>query len=325
MYCLFHALTMMSWVPWSWNPITGCTAISEGCRYCIAQGQRIKVGGEIWGQKRFKPTVHPLEFNKPEREFTPRSVLVVPRGDFFHEALPFKTLHALLDMLRRAPWHTYYLLTKRAERMHECLTSYGPWPLVNVNVGISAETQGCLDQRLPILLATPIHSTAYLYVSCEPFLGPIKFGSQITKIGAVIIGEERGHPNKRVVDPAWLDNVRNECLVAEVPCFHHGSDVLEHEQRPWNDLEMRGRQCMRRLRESRDGSRVLVQELKEIAKREGISWHALTRRMGSEFFRDRCMILKGIMKPHSYQGARIFIDNYQAMITGAHNAPCKTN
>lgn len=323
MDCLFQLLTMMSWVPWQWNPMTGCTAISEGCKYCIAQGQRIKIDGEFWGQKNFKPTLHPKEFSTPVRELTPRSVLIAPRGDFFHEAFSFDVLHMLLDVLRLAPWHTYYFLTKRVERMYECLTSYGAWPLTNVNVGISAETQERLDQRLPILLAIPVHPTAHLYVSSEPLLGPMRFGTRITKLGAVIMGQERGNPNKRIVDPILLENVRNECLAAGIPCFHHGSNILEREQRPWNDLEMRGRQCTRRLRESQDGNRVLVQELKEIAEREGVSWHALTRRMGPEFFRDRCMILKGIMNPHSYQRARSFVDNYQAAIKGVHNATRK--
>lgn len=317
---MFRKLTMMTWVPWAWDPITGCTPVSEGCANCIARWQFIKSGCLRWDRGEFQPTLHPQEFRAPTEERSGKSVFVVPQGDLFHESFPLKISSMLLDVMREAPQHTYYILTKRQDRMHQCLSGYRHWPLKNVNLGISAENQKRLRQRIPALLDLPIHQTAHRYVSCEPLLGPVVIGPRISKLGAVICGVERGCRGKREGKEEWIESLRVECQMAGVPFFHHGSGVVEREKRPQTDREMRELQAVKRMREYQNGGRSPLPEMRKILEMENISWEELTRRIGSEVYTQRGNIFKGLINPCSYRKIWEFIDNYIPSKGEAHAA-----
>jgi len=155
-------------------------------------------------------------------------------GDLFHDDIPRDFITRVLDVMRATPQHTYYLLTKRAKNMHECLSNYAHWPLPNVNFGVSSENQRRLDERIHYLVETPVHNKALRYLSCEPLLGPIKIGAAIHSLGWVICGAERG-PNKtklRLAKDEWFSSLTLECRRSGVPLYHHRSRDKERLQKP---------------------------------------------------------------------------------------------
>lgn len=302
---------MMTWAGWAWDPMTGCTHVSEGCSNCIVKWRHLKLLGEECGGSSFEPTVHFEEFRAPIDEARPRSILVVPQGDIFHENFSQTIIHVLLDVMREASHHVYYILTKRHERMHRCLTSYKHWPLVNVNVGVSVENQRWLEDRLPLLLDVPVDETAHRFLSCEPLLGPVFVGSRINELGRIIVGAERGCDGRaRPCDSTWLSALREECAEFAVPFYHHGSGDLRREQIPSSDRVMRERQCLARLREYRYGRQPLLLILKEIARQEGITWNELTRRIGSDVKSKSRWIARGIIPESVHKKAWAFVDAY---------------
>ena len=312
----------MTWVPWAWDPLSGCTRISEGCDNCIARWQRIKLSDKTLEEPDFKPTIHRMEFRRPLEEHTEKSMIVVPRGDLFHVAFPFIIIHELLDVMRKATQHTYYLLTKRPLRMLQCLMSYRHWPLPRVNVGVSAENQQRLEERLPVLLGIPVHETAHRYLECEPMLGPIAIGAERAKLGAVICAAERG-AKKRLFRTKWLETLKTECAMAGISFCHHGSGIVDQEQRPTSDHEVRKRQCMTRLREYRSGYNSLLVLLKDVMDRESISFQELTRRIGPAAMGDRCRLAKGIINEGTRRKVTAFLTNYYKINGGADETRCQ--
>lgn len=297
----------MTWVPWAWDPMTGCTPVSEGCASCIARSQRVTFCDGVREPAGFKPTLWPQEYTRPLEESQHRSMIVAPRSDFFHEAFATVVLHLLLDVMREAEQHTYYLLTKRPLRMHQVLTRYPHWPLARVNIGVSAENQRWLSARLPLLLRTPVHETAHRYLSCEPLLGPIFIGPRLRRLGAVIYGAERGN-NKRPAEEEWLESIRLECEMVGVPSYHHNSGVLAREQRPAGEKEIRVRQC--RARRLEGGDPVLLHTLQEIMAREEISSRELTRRIGFKGNSVRCRLFKGDFTAGMTRKVKTFLNDY---------------
>jgi protein gp37 len=315
---MIRPLTMMTWVSHAWDPMTGCTKISEGCAHCTAEYQCIKFGYQTWDRTQFRPTLHPREFMSPIWEQESRSILIAPQGEFFHEAFPISTLHFLLDIMREAPWHFYYLLTKRHKRMHETLMSYKNWPIKNVNIGVSTENQKWLNERLPVLLEIPVHDTAHRFLSCEPILSSVVIGPRLRNLGAVICGPERGR-SLRTTNPEWLEDLRTECLMVGVPFFHHGSGIIEREQRPKSDVIFHEQQCIARLMEYHNGNEPLLPRLREIARREDITMTELCRRIGPATKYRAGSIKRGIVHTSAYKKIREYIDNYYK---GEKHAAC---
>lgn len=307
--CRFRKPYNLIWAPWAWDPITGCTYISEGCANCIAKGQRIKFSDRTL-EGCFVPTVHPQEFNQPIMERVGKSVIVGPKGDLFHKDFSFKLIRSLLDVMRQASQHTYYLLTKRQDRMLKCLIGYKHWPLPKVNIGMSVENQKRLEERMPVLSEIPIHDTAHRYLSCEPMLGPMSMGSNISDLGAVICGPERGRI-RRPFKMEWLESLKSECSAADIPFYHHGSGIVDLEQRPSSDHEIRELQCERRLMEHFNGGVALLPALKEIMEREHISFVKLTRLIGPAVRSKSCLLSKGIASKSTYKKINEFLKKYQ--------------
>lgn len=174
------ARTKIEWTDMTWNPVTGCTPISEGCQNCYAKRMAKRLAGRCGYPKDdpFLVTLHPERLNEPMKWKTPRRVFVCSMGDLFHEDVPFEYIHGIWDIIKAYPQHTFLILTKRPQRMAEVVNriyglerlgwSKGFWD--HVWLGVTAENQQRANERIPILLQIP---AAVRFVSVEPMLGPV--------------------------------------------------------------------------------------------------------------------------------------------------------
>jgi protein gp37 len=198
-------LNIPGYIPQTWNPIVGCSKVSEGCRNCYAERMAKRLAGikatdyyrKALDIDDFEPPTWRIEsgwsgetffvesaLEKPLGWEKPRAIFVNSMGDLFHENTPDEWIDRVHYIMAKSPQHLFILLTKRAKRMAEyysverCLYEtncgdYRPkasWPLPNVWLGVTAENQAAADERIPHLLRTP---AAVRFVSCEPMIGPI--------------------------------------------------------------------------------------------------------------------------------------------------------
>jgi len=250
--------TTIEWTDATWNPITGCTVVSEGCRNCYAAelaatrlknhpsrsglARRNKAGvAQFTGDVRFNEAW----LDQPMRWQKPRRIFVCAHGDLFHESVPDEWIDRVFAVMAQAQQHTFQVLTKRPERMRSYLSMFRAHPVPNVWLGVSIEDQETADERIPLLLGTP---AAKRFISAEPLLGQIDLkqlrrenGSEVTTISAlagtwqiidgdeyhgghenkldwVIVGGESG-PNARPMHPEWVRSLRDQCAAANVPFF----------------------------------------------------------------------------------------------------------
>lgn len=221
--------TKIEWCDKVWNPITGCDPVSEGCRNCYAKrmaSTRLRGRHGYRLDDPFRPTVHMDRINQPTHWKKPRVIFVCSMGDIFHKDIP-SMLHAhIWETMRQCPRHTFLLLTKRPENIFSKI--YGFNTLHNVWIGITAENQERLEERLDLLLRVPV---AGHFISFEPLLGPINshiseqmeelYGPDlrfVNKIDWVIVGGETG-PGARPMNPEWARSIRDDCGYAGVPFF----------------------------------------------------------------------------------------------------------
>jgi len=233
----------IEWTEESWNPVTGCTPISEGCVHCYARRMATRLRGRAGypAQEPFRVTKHRDKLQQPRRWRRPRRVFVCSMGDLFHPEVDFSSIRDIYETAREHPQHTYIFLTKRPHRMHQ-FTEYmlrktdltEIWGS-NMWIGVTAENQARANERIPVLLDTP---AAVRFVSVEPMLEPVKLWER-TPNGAmrnlgpvatgrgldwVICGGETG-PGARPMSPEWAQELLWECVTAHVPFFfkRHGS------------------------------------------------------------------------------------------------------
>lgn len=196
--------TSISWAEKPWNPVTGCTPISEGCANCYAKrmAQRLRGRCGYPEDEPFKVTLHPDRLGEPLRMRKPSRIFVCSMSDLFHEDVPDAFINQVFAVMAMRPEHRFMVLTKRPERMkryseaqaqlfpHGMLTASGniPWPLPNVWLGVTTENQARADERIPILLQVP---AAVRFVSCEPLLGPVDIESYLTP------------PSERICSNCW--------------------------------------------------------------------------------------------------------------------------
>lgn len=245
----------ISWTDSTWNPVSGCTPISEGCANCYAKAmaKRLQARGVKGYERGFEPTAHPDKVQLPKRWRKPRRVFVVSMGDLFHEMVPDYAIRGIWSVMIAAAHHTYFVLTKRPERMRDFILRqkgdlYRHWG--HIWLGVTAENQARADERIPILLDTP---AVHRFVSVEPMLGPVdlapwtttprRMATEINRsidyhlamggsepdddygpappdpmLDYVICGGESG-PSHRNMNPDWARAVRDQCQAANVP-FH---------------------------------------------------------------------------------------------------------
>jgi len=210
--------TKIEWAEKSWNPITGCSAISEGCTHCWARRMAKRLAGRYGYPKDdpFRVTMHDKLW-EPKHWKKPRRVFVCSMGDLFHDDVSGYVIHCIFKIIKWNRDHTFIFLTKRPERMRRIWMNIdGPSP-DNAWLGVSVENQKRADERIPILLQIP---AKVRFVSIEPMLGSVDLYQWIHDdvLQWVILGGETG-PGARPMHPDWARSVRDQCQEAGVPFF----------------------------------------------------------------------------------------------------------
>lgn len=203
----------IEWTESTWNPVTGCTKISPGCKHCYAErmAKRLHAMGHQSYVNGFKLSLHerlldlPLTWRKPQRIF------VNSMSDLFHKDVPDEFILRAFDVMRRAHWHQFQVLTKRSERILELDDSL-PWQ-PNIWMGVSVEND---DYRFRIDHLRK-SGAAIRFLSIEPLLGPLS-ALDLTDVHWAIVGGESG-PGARPMDEAWVTSIRDQCLRQAVPFF----------------------------------------------------------------------------------------------------------
>jgi protein gp37 len=203
----------IEWTTATWNPVTGCTKVSPGCDHCYAEtlAERFRgVPGHPY-EAGFDLTLRPERLEQPLSWTKPSYIFVNSMSDLFHTDVPESYIQAVFDVMRAAHWHTFQILTKRAERLERvCRRLSVPQ---NVWLGVSVETPQFYSRiRHLQRVAAPVR-----FLSCEPLLSPLP-ALPLTGIGWVIVGGESGH-GARPMDPAWAEEIRDACLARELPFF----------------------------------------------------------------------------------------------------------
>lgn len=238
-------MTKIEWCDVVWNPVTGCTKVSAGCKNCYAERMAKRLAGRFGyppAPDQFKVTLHPELLKMPQRWKKPRRVFVNSMSDLFHEDVPDDFIDSVFVYMKMAWSHKFIILTKRPDRMlkwftrwtiggwdtpgiirHNAETIFGEnstsssltWPRSNIWLGVSVEDQKTANERIPLLLQTP---AAKRFVSCEPLLGPIKFSTlHVLALDWVIIGGESG-PGARPMNLEWAERIVNDSQ-PEIPVF----------------------------------------------------------------------------------------------------------
>lgn len=218
--------TAIEWTDATWNPVTGCTKVSQGCKNCYAETWANRHMGEFSKDHSRKFTDvrgHPDKLEIPLRWRKPKKIFVNSMSDLFHPDVPLSFIEEVYWIMERCKQHTFQVLTKRPERMFQFfeetrianLTNGDPIPLANVWWGVSVEDQTTADERIPLLLEIP---AAVRWVSMEPLLGEVVLNSYKRKIDWIVVGGESGI-NARPMNPAWVADLRDHCVLTKTPFF----------------------------------------------------------------------------------------------------------
>lgn len=231
------AQSTIEWTEATWNPLTGCTKISPGCKHCYAERMalRLKAMGQPNYANGFELTLHERLLELPLSWKRPQMIFVNSMSDLFHEEVPDDFILRAFDTMTRARWHTFQVLTKRASRLARIS------PLINwsnnIWQGVSVENRDYLSRIDDLRLTNA--STKFL--SLEPLLGPLP-NMNLQEIDWVIVGGESG-PSARPMKKEWVTDIRDQCVNAGVPFFFkqwggankkRSGRVLE--ERTWDEL-----------------------------------------------------------------------------------------
>jgi len=230
----------IEWTEVTWNPVTGCTKVSAGCKNCYAESifKRFEKKWHKFGDV----TCHEDRLQQPSKIKKPSKIFVNSMSDLFHKDVPFAFIDKVMKVIEDNPQHTFQILTKRPEIALEYFRS---WTIhfgfpENIWLGVSVENQKSANRRIPILLDIP---AKVRFLSCEPLLGEINlnfiepndgavidslsgeinnyygdFVGSSSAIDWVIVGGESGQ-NARPMHPHWVRSIRDQCQEAGVPFF----------------------------------------------------------------------------------------------------------
>ena len=203
----------IEWTDATWNPVTGCSKISPGCKNCYAErmANRLKAMGQKNYRNGFEVTLQPHMLELPLHWKTPKRIFVNSMSDLFHVDVPLSYIKDVFDVMRRANWHQFQVLTKRAERIGDLSPKLKWQP--NIWMGVSVENEEYL-YRIEHLRKTRAHVK---FVSLEPLLGPLP-KMNLGGIDWAIVGGESG-PGARPMNPDWVTDIRDQCAKASVAFF----------------------------------------------------------------------------------------------------------
>jgi protein gp37 len=203
----------IEWTESTWNPLTGCTKVSPGCKHCYAERMALRL--QAMGQPNyvngFKLTMHEHMLEVPLRWKKPRMIFVSSMSDLFHQDAPLEFIQKVFKVMRRASWHTFQVLTKRSRRLLE-LDHEITWP-ANVWMGVSVENKD-YTFRIDHLRQT---GALVKFLSLEPLLGPLP-DLDLHGIDWVIVGGESG-PRARPLAKEWVVDIKDQCLAVHIPFF----------------------------------------------------------------------------------------------------------
>lgn len=231
------AQSSIEWTDATWNPVTGCTKISPGCKHCYAErmAMRLKLMGQPNYRNGFEITLQPHMLELPLKWRTPKRIFVNSMSDLFHADVPLSFIKQVFSVMRRAHWHQFQVLTKRSERLLE-VSSKLEWA-PHIWMGVSVENENYVS-RIGDLRKTDAHVK---FLSLEPLLGPLH-KLNLRGIDWAIVGGESG-PGARPVDPAWVTDIRDQCLRNGVAFFfkqwggvQKKKTGRELEGRTWNEM-----------------------------------------------------------------------------------------
>ena len=203
----------IEWTNSTWNPITGCTKVSEGCKNCYAErmAKRLKAMKNPNYKNGFRLTLHPDSLSLPLTWKKPQVIFVNSMSDLFHEDVPLDFIKEVFKVMNEAHWHQFQVLTKRAERLVE-LNEHLNWA-DNIWMGVSIENND-YSYRKDLLSTT---NAKIKFISYEPLIGPIKDFNYIG-INWIIVGGESG-PHARPIERQWVVDIRDSCRAQHVPFF----------------------------------------------------------------------------------------------------------
>lgn len=203
----------IEWTEATWNPVTGCDKISPGCKFCYAErlAFRLKAMGQANYRNGFDLTLQPTMLEKPLSWKKPQVIFVNSMSDLFHKDIPEYYIQQVFDVMRRAHWHQFQVLTKRADRLEELSPSID-WPS-NVWMGVSVESEKYLT-RIDHLRRTGAKTK---FLSLEPLIGPLP-NMNLEGMHWAIVGGESG-PGCRPMSEVWVLDIRDQCKKAKVPFF----------------------------------------------------------------------------------------------------------
>lgn len=207
------AHSRIEWTELTWNPTTGCSKISQGCKFCYAEvmTKRLQAMGLEKYQDGFKVRVHPEELLRPYEWKTSKVVFVNSMSDLFHEDIPLEYIKMVFGVMNNCRQHQFQVLTKRAERLAEFSTELR-WT-ENIWMGVSVENQKVVERIKYLKKAL----AKIKFLSLEPLIGPLP-NLDLTGINWVIVGGESGR-RPRPMKPEWVKDIREQCEQAGVAFF----------------------------------------------------------------------------------------------------------
>lgn len=204
----------IEWTEQTWNPVTGCSNVSPGCKHCYARvfAERLKAMGVPGYERGFAVTLQPARLEQPLHRHKPTLYFVNSMSDLFHEKVPFDYISSIFDIIRACPHHKFQILTKRPMRM---LEYFGNKPAPgNAWLGVSVENKTHGVPRIASLVKV---RAALRFLSVEPLIGdPGRL--PLRGIHWVIVGGESGS-GARPMQPDWVRKIRDQCSEAGVPFF----------------------------------------------------------------------------------------------------------
>lgn len=209
------AQSSIEWTELTWNPVTGCSKVSQGCKFCYAEvmTRRLKAMGVDKYKDGFKVRTHPDTLREPYKWKKSRVVFVNSMSDLFHPEVPIEFIQDVFNVMNDNPRHVFQILTKRTELLLEYDNAGILNWTDNIWMGTSVEDNR-VKERIDVLSQTNAHTK---FLSCEPLIGPLT-EMNLSKIDWVIVGGESGH-NPRDMKPEWVIDIKEQCEAAKVPFF----------------------------------------------------------------------------------------------------------
>lgn len=203
----------IEWTESTWNPVTGCSKISAGCANCYAErmARRLKAVGVPNYANGFEVTLHEELLKLPLKWRKPKIVFVNSMSDLFHEQIPDGFILRVFDVMNRAFWHRFQILTKRSDRLSRMSRDL-PWA-DNIWMGVTVENRKCAF-RIEQLRKT---RASIKFISMEPLLEPVE-ELDLMDIDWVIVGGESG-PGARPLNEDWVMDIKGKCQTSNIPFF----------------------------------------------------------------------------------------------------------